>query len=350
MYPQSEIQDIIENLGHCMTVRGDLVAECILFHGKNIENRTRKITHKYLALHLGTGKINKDVEKHLLENIDNRHSHKFKKGHICAILKMGKAKHINELNKEEQKNKWVWRGGKYVVSNFIEKVYILENPIKSRGFQSQTYKLECVDNALKQKNKFEKSLKEKITEELKNITVGNNQFFDMIGQDCEDIIKDYKEDIEQYDNDIQRLEECINLTGRRKGKVFHANLSLGEIKQYYTDKNHKQEVQMKIEVHKEGVLNSKYYDINLSALDMNNKYLKNLKVSAFWNSYVDTIICLDIGVFTGEEFDILIEELDDIIFNDDNDSDINYDDVLDLLAYEGQYNPFESDGEFDNLY
>ena len=156
MYPQEEIQDIIDNLNHGITVRGNLVAECIMFNGKNIENRTRKITHKYLALHLGTGKINKDVERHLLANINERTDYKLKKGHICAILKMGEAKHLTELNEEEQTNKWVWRGGKYDVCNFIEKVYILKNPIKSRGFQVQTWKLECVDNALKQKDKFGK--------------------------------------------------------------------------------------------------------------------------------------------------------------------------------------------------
>ena len=30
------IKDIIENLNHGITVRGNLVAECIMFHGKNM--------------------------------------------------------------------------------------------------------------------------------------------------------------------------------------------------------------------------------------------------------------------------------------------------------------------------
>ncbi len=41
-----------------------------------------------------------------------------------------------------------------------------------------TWNLECVDRALKQKNKFDKPLKEKIAEELRNITVGNNKEFE----------------------------------------------------------------------------------------------------------------------------------------------------------------------------
>ena len=43
MYPKSEIKDIITNLNHGITVRGNLVAESIMYYGKNIENRTRKI-------------------------------------------------------------------------------------------------------------------------------------------------------------------------------------------------------------------------------------------------------------------------------------------------------------------
>ena len=56
-------EDLAENLNHGITVRGNLVAECILFHGKNVECRKKKILNKkYLALHLGSGKINKDLE------------------------------------------------------------------------------------------------------------------------------------------------------------------------------------------------------------------------------------------------------------------------------------------------
>ena len=146
-----EIKDIKENLNHAMTVRGVLVAESIMYYEKNIENRTKKIKHKYLALHLGTGKIKKDVLAHLLENIKERTNYKLKKGHICAILKMGESKHLNELNEEEKKNKWIWNGGKYDVCNYIEKVYILKNPIKTRGFQVMNWRLICSDNALKKK-------------------------------------------------------------------------------------------------------------------------------------------------------------------------------------------------------
>ena len=167
MYPQDEIQDIIDNISDGITVRGELVAESIMYYGKNIENRKSKIRNKkYLALHVGSGKINKDVEKHLLDNIDERTEHVIPKGHIVAILKLGDAKTITELNEEEKTNKWIYNGGGYNVCNFIEKVYILRNPIKSRGFQSITWKLNCVDNALKKKGVFEKSLKEKIIEEL----------------------------------------------------------------------------------------------------------------------------------------------------------------------------------------
>lgn len=331
MYSQEEISHIIDNLNDGITVRGNLVADSIMYYGKNIENRKKKIKKQYLALHLGSGRIHKDVERALLPNIDEVKDYKTKKGHICAVLKMGVAKKNSELTKEEQQNKWVYHGGVYDVCNFIEKVYILKNPIKSRGFQSMTWNLECVDRALKQKNKFDRPLKEKIAEELRNITVGNNEDFDMIGQDCNDIIDEYKTDMENLENDLNKIDECINLNGIRKGKVFHVNLTLGEIKQYYEDKDYLQESQIKIEVHKQGVLNSKYYDINLAQLDMDNKDLKNLRVYAFWNSYVSKIMCLDLGEFTFGDFDILMKDLDEIIFSDDeNDSDIYEEDMFEI--------------------
>lgn len=164
-------QDIINNLNSGITVRGELVAECIMYYGKNIENRKRKIKgHKYLALHLGSGNINKEVKKHLLNNLKDIEykKHKLLKGHIIGILKMGESKKIDELNEEEIKNKWVYKEGGYDVCNYIEEVYILKNPIKCRGFQSMTWKLECVDNDLKKKGKFEKEIKEKIKNELVN--------------------------------------------------------------------------------------------------------------------------------------------------------------------------------------
>lgn len=162
-------QDIISNLNSGITVRGELVAECIMYYGKNIENRKKKINgHKYLALHLGSGNINKEVKKHLMDNIKDidYKKHKLQKGHIVAILKMGESKKIEELNEVEKESKWVYKGGGYDVCNYIEEVYILDNPIKSRGFQSMTWNLKCVDNNLKKKDKYKKSLKEKIINEL----------------------------------------------------------------------------------------------------------------------------------------------------------------------------------------
>ena len=166
MYSQEEINDIIANLNDGITVRGNLVAESIMYYGKNIECRKKKIKQKYLALHLGSGKINKELEIHLKNNCENYTDKKLKKGHIVAILKMGQPKFLSEMTEEELKNKWIYSEGGYTAMNYIEKVYILKNSIKSRGFQSMTWNLQCVDNDLKKKEKFEKSLKEKIIEEL----------------------------------------------------------------------------------------------------------------------------------------------------------------------------------------
>ena len=317
MYSQEEIQDIIDNLNHGITVRGNLVAECIMYNGKNIENRTRKITHTYLALHLGTGKINKDVERHLLQNIENRTDYKLKKGHIVAILKMGEAKHLTELNEEEQTNKWVWRGGKYDVCNFIEKVYILKNPIKSRGFQVQTWKLECVDNALKQKNKFDISIKDKIISELRTLQEGYIKEYEMIGKDCKDIIEGYQINMEEYEADIKRLQECLINTGQRGNKIYCSSLTLGEIKEYFDDNNIHNDIQMQIELHKEGVLNTKYYDIDFKNFDIKNTYLSNIKPITFFNSYKPGVLTINIGKKTDEQFKEVMEEMNDIIYPDE---------------------------------
>ena len=164
---KEELQDINENLLHGMTIRGKLLAQSILYNSKNIECRNKKIKHKYLALHLGSGKINPLLRKHLEKNfLKEDKKYKLPKGNIIGILKMGKSKELTELNEEELKNKWIYSEGGYKVITYIEKVYILKNPIKSRGFQCMNWKLECVDNNLKKKNKFKKSLKEKIIEEL----------------------------------------------------------------------------------------------------------------------------------------------------------------------------------------
>ena len=316
MFPKEEIQDIIDNLQHGLTVRGNLVAEAILYHGKNIENRTRKIKHKYLALHLGTGRISKDVERHLLSNIKERTDYKLKKGHIVAILKMSHAKHINELNEEEQTNKWVWRGAKYNVMNFIEKVYILKTPIKSRGFQCQTWKLECVDNALKQKNKFDISIKNKIFSELRTLQQGYIEEYEMIGKDCKNIIEEYKHDIEMYEIDINNLQDCLNTNSQRGNKNYATNLTLGEIKEYFDDNNIHNNIQIQIEIHKKGVLNTRYYDINFEKFNKTNKYLSNIKVQSYTNSYRPGVLCINLGVLIEEQFFKVLQEMDDIIYPD----------------------------------
>lgn len=345
MYPQSEITDIIENLNHGITLRGKLVAKSIMYYGKNIENRTRKITHKYLALHLGTGKINKDVKRHLLENInkDELKDYKLPKGHIVAILKMGKSKHISELNKEEQKNKWIYSEGGYNIMNYIEKVYILKNPIKCRGFQCMNWKLECVDNNLKNKNKFEKKLKEKIIEELHHIT--NNYYNNidkMIGKDCRKIIFEYKEDIEKIEVEFNKLQECIdNVTGKYRNKRYFTNLSIYEIKKYFDDNNIDNDIQIRLEMHKYNVLNEKFYDIFFNLLDTSKDFFKNFKVTSFYNTYKPGVICINLGNHNKTQFKYILEQFYDVIYNSDNDSSDIYDnqeDGDDIFASDDDFN------------
>jgi hypothetical protein len=165
-YNQSQIYDIINNLDDGITIRGDLIAEAILYHGKNIENRKRKINKKYLALHIGSGKINKDIHQYLLKNIKNINEKKLPKNHIVGIIKLGDSKFINELTDDEKKNKWIYEGNGYNVCNYITDVFILDKPIQCRGFQSVTWNLKCVDKNLIKKNKFEIPLKEKIISQL----------------------------------------------------------------------------------------------------------------------------------------------------------------------------------------
>ena len=169
-YSREDIEDIEKYLNHGLTVRGNLVAECIMYYGKKVELRKKKIKNKkYLALHLGSGKINSLLKQHLIKHYIpdyNEKKYNLKKGHIVAIMKMGESKHLNELPEDKISDKWLFSEGEWKVCNFIEKVYILNNPIKSRGFQSMTWNLECVDNHLKKKKCFEERLKEKIIKEL----------------------------------------------------------------------------------------------------------------------------------------------------------------------------------------
>jgi hypothetical protein len=330
MYPQYEINDIIKNLNHGITIRGNLVAESIMYYGKNIENRTRKITHKYLALHLGTGRITKDVERHLLQNIENydKKKYKLKKGHIVAILKMGESKHISELNKEEQKNKWVWKNGKYNIMNYIEKVYILKNPIKCRGFQVQTWKLECVNNNLKQKNKFDKSIKSKIITELNHIT---NNFYNniekMIGKDCRKIIFDYKKEIEIVESEFNQLQECIdNHSGQYRNKCYFTSLTIYEIKKYFDDNNIHNDIQIRLEMHKHNILNEKLYDIFFDQLDTSIDFFKKFKVTSFYNSYKPGVICLNLGNHSEIQFKNILDNFYDVIYSFDNDTSDVYED------------------------
>ena len=313
MYPESEIQDIIENLNHGMTVRGNLVAECIMFHGKNIECRKQKIRHKYLALHLGSGKIKKDLERHLklnygLEPTENQP--KLKKGHIVAVLKMGESKHLSELTQEEWNNKWIYSEGGYSVMNYIEKVYMLKNPIKSRGFQCMNWNLKNVDNALKKKNKFDIPIKDKINTELRKLQQGYIKEYEMIGKDCVDIIEEYKIDMEKYENDVKKIDECIASQGIRKGKVFKVDLTLGEIKRYYQEKKYNPKIQVQVEIRDDdkNMIRSETFDAYLGGVNLDDAILEDVKVYALWNSYVSKIMCLDLGEYTEEDYIKLMHE------------------------------------------
>lgn len=355
MYPQSEINDIINNLNNGITMRGNLVAECIMFHGKNIENRKQKIKHQYLALHLGTGRINKDLKRHLINNITDydEKKHKLPKGHIVGIIKMGESKHINELTKEEQTNKWIYSEGGYNVCNYIEKVYVLKNPIKCRGYQCMNWKLECVDNHLKNKNKFDKKLKEKIVDELYSMT--NNYYSDIdkiIGKDCRKIIFDYKKEIEIIDLEFKQLQECIDNNSKQyRNKRYFTSLTIAEIKNYFDNNNIHADIQIRLEIHKHNILNEKFYDIFFEQLDTSTDFFKNFKVTSFYNTYKPGVICLNLGHHSVLQFKNTLDKFYDVIYQFDNDaSDVYEDEIIDNYLYDDFDDIYVSDDEDIDFY
>ena len=56
-FNKQEKIDMIKNLTHGITIRGKIMAYCIINEHKTIEYRNYKINHKYIALHYTHSRI-----------------------------------------------------------------------------------------------------------------------------------------------------------------------------------------------------------------------------------------------------------------------------------------------------
>ncbi len=76
---------------------------------------------------------------------------------------------------------------------------------------------------------------------------------------------------------------------------------------------------------------------------LRNKYLSNIQVQSYINSYRPGVLCIYIGCLTEEQFYQVLEEMDDIIYPDAavfSDYDIYEDNMLELDedGYDGNGN------------
>ena len=143
-----------------------------------------------------------------------------------------------------------------------------------------------------------------------------------------------------YEIDIGNLQDCLNTNSQRGNKNFNTDLTLGEIKKHFDDNKIHNDIQIQVEMHKQGVLNTRYYDIDFNKFNKNYEQLSSVKIVSYCNSYRQGVLCINIGCFTEEQFFKLLEEMDDIIYPD---ADI-YED-----AYE-EFDVYEEDEMFSMMY
>jgi hypothetical protein len=102
------------------------------------------------------------------------------------------------------------------------------------------------------------------------ITSQRAGLLDIIGPDCWDIIDDYKNSIEEYEQNFINIEECLNECNI--DKVFNLSINLQELYDYCIDKEYDFNIIFKISINDK--LSSTSYSLN----NLSSNYLRFVKL------------------------------------------------------------------------
>jgi len=146
-----------------ITMKGALVSFALLHGKKDIENRTKRIKPGWYALHTGSSKIDPEIEKYVIKNLQTiikKEDIPKEKDlpHSCIVG----AFHIagsSELKNDKKLKENGWSLGP--ICNFVDKTLSFDNPIPTKGAIALGWNFNSIDK----RNKDHKN--EKISEKIK---------------------------------------------------------------------------------------------------------------------------------------------------------------------------------------
>lgn len=151
-----------------ITMKGALVSYALLYGGKNIENRTKKIKPGWYALHTGSSKIDPKIEEYVIKNLQKNNIKQIPQEkdlpHSCIVgaFHISGAEELKD-NKKLKENGWSLGP----VCNFVDKTLAFNNPIPTKGAIALGWRFDSVDKRNNSKEKLENKIKNEI-KEIKN--------------------------------------------------------------------------------------------------------------------------------------------------------------------------------------
>ena len=143
------------------------------------------------------------------------------------------------------------------------------------------------------------------------ITSQRAKLISIIGPDCWNIIDDYKNSMEKYEQNFINIDECLKL--KNKNKTYNLDINLNEFKKHCDNKQYDFKIVFDITINNK--LNSTSYFLN----KINSNYLKHIKLFSMKFQYgVQThsninnfFIRLDLGSHNTTDIDLFMK----VVFN-----------------------------------
>lgn len=155
------LEELYENLSHGITMKGALVSYALLHGGKNIENRKKKISPGWVAVHTGSGKIDNEIEDYVKKNLKARNLQCPEEKDLPHSVIVG-AIHIKSsynYNKKNIVNSWELGP----VCNVIDKAVAFDEEIHCKGAISLKWPFDSIDKRERKIGKFDGTpLREKV--------------------------------------------------------------------------------------------------------------------------------------------------------------------------------------------
>jgi archaellum component FlaC len=144
------------------------------------------------------------------------------------------------------------------------------------------------------------------------ITSTKATLLDIIGEDCFNIIEDYKNEIERYEQNFKDIKECIN--SENYLKKYNMTIDLSDFRDFYI-KNNDNRIEFKI------IIDNQIHRIKHNIKDLVPTYLYLLRIESMRYKetlYREKIIELMLGEYKEDEMKQLEKILIKGLFNLDN--------------------------------